>query len=254
MNTYSHLQAVELFHLIFLRHVGENLDKGLYALKGGCNLRFFMKSIRYSEDLDIDIQTVAKDTLERKIGKILNSKSLHHMLNSRGIELNRTSTPKQTETTQRWKILLKVEGKEVLVPTKIEFSRRTLIERTQFEPIDPEMIQFYKLYPVLVNHYSKTTAFAQKLHALSNRNITQARDIFDLKLLIEAGAIIAKEPFHLQGIDVQRALENAKSLRWEDFKGQVLAYLAHEYQEYYSKEIWEKLHEEVLREIEKLKL
>jgi hypothetical protein len=49
---------VELFHLLFLDQLGRKLDKRVYALKEGYNLRFFMKSIRYSEDMDIDIQTI----------------------------------------------------------------------------------------------------------------------------------------------------------------------------------------------------
>ncbi len=57
MTKYNTIQYVELFHLLFLDQLGRKLDKSFYALKGGCNLRFFMKSIRYSEDVDIDIRT-----------------------------------------------------------------------------------------------------------------------------------------------------------------------------------------------------
>ena len=32
---------------------GAHVDKSLFALKGGCNLRFFLKSIRYSENIDL---------------------------------------------------------------------------------------------------------------------------------------------------------------------------------------------------------
>lgn len=43
-------QAVEFFHLVFLRAlVSRGEDKALFALKGGCNLRFFFGSVRYSE-------------------------------------------------------------------------------------------------------------------------------------------------------------------------------------------------------------
>jgi hypothetical protein len=42
-------QAIEIFHLLFLRAFGARVDKALFALKGGCNLRFFLKSIRYSK-------------------------------------------------------------------------------------------------------------------------------------------------------------------------------------------------------------
>ncbi len=55
-------QTIEIFHLLFLRAFGARVDKSLFALKGGCNLRFFLKSIRYSEDMDLDIHTMAVGT------------------------------------------------------------------------------------------------------------------------------------------------------------------------------------------------
>jgi hypothetical protein len=39
---------VEQFHLLFLDQLGRKLDKRNYALKGGCNLRFYLRSIRYA--------------------------------------------------------------------------------------------------------------------------------------------------------------------------------------------------------------
>ena len=48
-------QTIEIFHLLFLRAFGARVDKSLFALKGGCNLRFFLKSILYSEYMDLNI-------------------------------------------------------------------------------------------------------------------------------------------------------------------------------------------------------
>ena len=66
-------QAIEVFHLLFLRHLGTRVDKALYVLKGGCNLRFFFKSIRYSEDMDLDVHTIAPATLAGNVHRILES-------------------------------------------------------------------------------------------------------------------------------------------------------------------------------------
>ena len=66
-------QQIELFHLIFLRYLGERIDKLHFALKGGCNLRFYLKSIRYSEDIDLDVKIIAKDTLKSQVNKLLSS-------------------------------------------------------------------------------------------------------------------------------------------------------------------------------------
>src|SRR3990170_6022446 len=51
-------QLIEYFHLIFLDRLGRKIDKRLYTLKGGCNLRFYFQSFRYSEDIDFDIQII----------------------------------------------------------------------------------------------------------------------------------------------------------------------------------------------------
>lgn len=60
--------------LVFLRAlVAKGEDKGLVALKGGCNLRFFFGSTRYSEDMDLDVVVIAKETLRNKVERLLKS-------------------------------------------------------------------------------------------------------------------------------------------------------------------------------------
>ena len=123
---------VELFHLFFLRQFSAQIDAKLYAVKGGCNLRFFFGSVRYSEDLDLDICTIAQETLENKINKLLGSKTLLNALQPYGIIRLENTAPKQTPTTQRWKIQLHTETAEMPYPTKIEFSRRQETIQNEF--------------------------------------------------------------------------------------------------------------------------
>ena len=109
---------VEKFHLLFLDQLSRNIDDAFYAVKGGCNLRFFFKSIRYSEDLDIDVQTIRVETLQKKIERILDSNPLKQILNSHGISIERYSSLKQTQTTQRWKLTLRTKNSlaEIIFP------------------------------------------------------------------------------------------------------------------------------------------
>src|SRR5438552_3857530 len=148
------IQVVEHFHLLFLAQLGARLDKKLYALKGGCNLRFYFKSIRYSEDMDFDINTISKETLKTKVTKILEGIDFKRILQSKDIAIDQINPVKQTETTQRWKILLKIKNFIVSVPTKIEFSRRTMDEGVVYEPVDKDVLIQYSLYPIICNHYS----------------------------------------------------------------------------------------------------
>ncbi|HEY1766003.1 MAG TPA: nucleotidyl transferase AbiEii/AbiGii toxin family protein [Terracidiphilus sp.] len=247
-------QAIEIFHLLFLRAFGARVDKALFSLKGGCNLRFFLKSIRYSEDMDLDIQTMAVGTLQNNVNRLLETPAFLLALRAQGLELARTAQPKQTGTTQRWKLGLRLLDSGTEIPTKIEFSRRGLDGETAVEPVDPEIIRAYQLYPVIVQHYSVRAAFAQKVSALALREQVQSRDVFDLKLLLDAGG--AKYPLLSTATKhLGAAIENALGVDYDAFAGQVLAYLEPEYQKYYgNKKAWNELQEQVINDLEALRL
>jgi hypothetical protein len=121
------------------------------------------------------------------------------------------------------------------------------------EPVDPEIIRAYRLYPVIVQHYSARAAFAQKVTALALRDQVQSRDVFDLKLLLDSGGaeppLLAAASKH-----VLAAIENALVVDYDDFAGQVLAYLDPEYQEYFGKKkTWNELQEQVINGLEALR-
>ena len=64
-----------------------------------------MKSFRYSEDMDIDVQGVSKEKLADNVDSILTSRSFSQALQIHEIALAKYSAPKQTDTVQRWKML-----------------------------------------------------------------------------------------------------------------------------------------------------
>ncbi|MFV0339549.1 MAG: nucleotidyl transferase AbiEii/AbiGii toxin family protein [Parachlamydiaceae bacterium] len=235
------VQLVEQFHLLFLDHFGRKAEKNLYALKGGCNLRFFLKSIRYSEDIDIDIQIIRKDTLLNLVNRILKSAPFEIVLRSKGMRIEEVIESKQTETTQRWKIKLSTLDSSAFVNTKIEFSRRGIDELADFGIIDSLILQNYQLTPILVSHYAKESAFKQKVAALALRNETQARDLFDLFHLLNMGVNeLLKE--NIPEEQLKTAIENAQSLTFKEFLGQVVAFLPLDYQEQYTnEELWDNM-------------
>ncbi len=246
---YAPLQLVEQFHLLFLDQLGRKLDKRHFVLKGGCNLRFFLKSIRYSEDMDFDVHTIERNKLQERVNAILKGESLGDILKVRGIQIANISEAKQTDTTQRWKFHLKTSLSGVPLYTKIEFSRRGMQEDTLFEAIDPALIRTYKLQPIMATHYPPSIAYRQKVEALAGRPLTQARDVFDLHLLISSGAETIL-PSELKDIS-REAQERAMSVSFEEFKSQVVAYLPLDYQAQYDSEtVWDEI---VLTVVEKLK-
>jgi predicted nucleotidyltransferase component of viral defense system len=238
-------EATEHFHLLFLVQLSKRIAPDLFALKGGCNLRFYFKSIRYSEDIDFDVRKISVATLRSNVRTIFKSKTFIDSLSAVGIEIAQTSEPKQTETTQRWKILLRVTGFDREIPTKIEFSRRDGIEGAIMEPVDRDILINYKLYPIACCHYPRIWAVRQKIGALIGRTQTQARDIFDLSLLIHDKLDL--KGFILSASDMNEACEHALSLSFDDYQGQVVAYLMPEYQSLYGTELeWNNMVSKVL--------
>ena len=246
-------QAIEVFHLLFLRSFGARVDKSLFALKGGCNLRFYHGSIRYSEDMDLDIRTMAVGTLKSNVDSVLEADSFRHNLRAQGLTIDSFSTPKQTSTTQRWRITLQSIESRASIPTKIEFSRRTLEAGAGLAPVDPSILRAYRLYSIIVQRYDMHAAFTQKISALALRSAVQARDVFDLKLLIDAGAASTRLGPET-GKLVEQAIDNAMSIGFEDFAGQVVAFLEPEHQANFAeRRAWEALQEQVVDALQGLK-
>ena len=61
---------------------------------------------------------------------------------------------------------------------------------------------------------------------------SQARDVFDLKFLLDAGGGQKDQPARAAA-HLSDAIENAMAIGYDAFAGQVLAYLEPEYQEHY---------------------
>jgi predicted nucleotidyltransferase component of viral defense system len=246
MKTYTHRQYVEIFHLLFLSQLSRKLDKKEYTLKGGCNLRFFFRSPRYSEDIDLDVGKIPVHILQEKVDGILKSTAFRQILEVRGVGIEHVTEHKQTDTTQRWKLGLRVNGVETPLPTKIEFSRRGIVAPPTFESVDPSIIRSYELVPVMTNHYPREIAFRQKIEALVTRSAPQARDIFDLHLLHSSGA----EGDLLKGQTRERLEEaraKALAMSFEEFKSQVVAYLLPDDQAQYGSEAtWDSIRLEVV--------
>lgn len=237
---FSTLEQREAFHLSFLRQLAMRLKPNTYAIKGGVNLRFFFGSARYSEDMDIDVKSIDLFKLKEIVMAILESKVLKVTLRSFMIEniippdLN---IAKQTETTQRFKIhLLTLSGEDLF--TKIEFSRRKLESPVVTETIGSNILQHYKIPPLLVSHYPVRVAVLQKLVALAQRRETQARDIFDLYMLLHRADKISEAKRDI----LKKAYQNLFGIDFHNFRDTVLNYLDEDTRSLYNtKNSWEEI-------------
>lgn len=250
----SDRETVELFHLTFIRLLATGADRSRFTLKGGCNLRFFFGSIRYSEDMDLDVLEMPRGTLKNKVDRLLEAPALALPLQARGISIDDVSAPKQTDTTQRWKLGLRTAGRSVPLRTKVEFSRRSAGEDAEsaVEPVDAAVARSHGIPPPVLQHYAAAAALQQKIQALLGRPQTQARDVFDLQVL---HARLQTLPPLEPGLRSQmpNAIDRALSLTYDDYLGQVVAYLDPDRgAPFRDREAWDAMQLEVVEMLEEL--
>lgn len=232
MAQLSHAHAIECFHLAFLQVLGSRVNRSHYVVKGGANLRYFFDSHRYSEDIDFDSLTEEGWKLEEKVDGVLGSAAVLALLRSKDVAIAQVGKPKQTDTTQRWKVLLAVAERRGLISTKIEFSRRNGDPRRVLEAVPDRVVSGYGLRAPTLLHYTAAPATEQKVKALALRAETQARDVFDLDLLlrthrdvVEKGAVDSKT--------LNDAMERCLELPFEAFEAQVVPFLEPDVAELY---------------------
>jgi predicted nucleotidyltransferase component of viral defense system len=247
-------QIVELFHVVFVRALFANLsDKSLLTLKGGINLRFYFQSIRFSEDLDLDVVTMSKATLENRVDRLLASPTITSPLKARGIVIQDISKPKQTNTVQRWKLEVVSASASIADRTKIEFSRRDTIDSSTLDRVDAQISDAYGIPPFLANHYRCAEAVRQKIHALADRPEPQPRDVFDLHVLLARTDAPKKLDEEARGW-IDAAIANASDLTYDRYVSVVVAYLDPEQAEIYSsRDAWESMQFDVVTRLERFK-
>lgn len=223
-------RALESYQVAFLEVASVQLPLELFALKGGANLRFFLRSFRRSVDMDLNYLG-QPDRFEAFIGRVervfgslaLASLLEHHHVGQQGLRI-----AKRTETTARWKFTVSQAG--VDAPSKIEFSARPEGAHSadhELAAIDAALARRLRVRPVKVEHYLPRAAIFQKITALRARAVTQPRDVFDLDHLFR------EFPGTLDEVDVDvAALEAARDrtleLSYDEYASTVRPYLQEE--------------------------
>jgi predicted nucleotidyltransferase component of viral defense system len=252
---YNQLQVREIFHIEFLRYLTADLPSGLWALKGGVNLRLFFKSIRYSEDMDLDIKVLPVNSIKKRVLRLLGSPSFKANLKTYGIREIKApdiSRAKQTLTTQRFKVhLITSSGEDYF--TKVEFSRRGFLGFPIAESVPANILRPYGMAPFVVHHYPGEAAVAQKIVALLSRSIIQARDIFDLYLLSsQTGSKIARSLLPSKE-DISKVKNNILDVGFAVFSDVVVAYMCPDERRVYAlPEVWEEVKLKTIEFIEEL--
>src|SRR5438132_7788460 len=94
----AHARAIEFFHLAFMQVAATHLRPDDFAVKGGGNLRFFLRSGRRSADLDLDYLGGNFTTFGDRVDGLMNGRPIVRLLQLHDITFADLSRGKNTET------------------------------------------------------------------------------------------------------------------------------------------------------------
>jgi len=242
-------RAIELFQLAYCQVAAARLPLDEFALKGGGNLRFFLRSPRRSADLDLDYLGRTFGRFGERMDEVLASRQLSELLRLRDIELRfEGHRAKDTETVKRWKFQLARPGMET-TSSKVVLSNRGSTPAPVLEQMDLELARRLGGVAARIKHYLPPEAMEQKIRALADRSATEPRDVFDLDHLFRQypDALGQARP------DAKKTLaakERAIDIPYDDYKRLVVEYLEEDFKDLYGTEqAWTDM---VLRVVERL--
>ncbi len=250
MKPLSPVSAREAVHLLILCELAGVSADTLWVLKGGVNLRLFFKSPRYSQDMDLDGDSAGAgaSAIRACLKGIFASRTFLSRLHEMGIRgLDPGEGPnKDTDTTFRYKFRIIMPG-DVHLPTKVEVSFRGGHDEDPLELAapDPQITGSYDINPIVVRHYTRPGATRQKIGALAGRAHVQARDVFDLHVLLRATPqedLVSRLADTLGAQELRLAYDRALEITFEEYQGQVLEFLEGESADRYGTEsAWDEI-------------
>lgn len=181
------LGVAEAFHLAYLVVLASTAKPDTWALKGGGNLRFYFDSLRFSEDIDLDVH-VSATQMRPRIDRAFESAALTKLLAAVGSTVEYLNPKERTATREKWTIGLRNgTAGDALVYTQVEFSYREydLGDYIAIEaPKSSPAVSHSPIPAPVIGHYVPRGALVQKVSALSDRRHTQPRDVFDIDHLV----------------------------------------------------------------------
>lgn len=220
-------QVVESFHLALMTVLGERAGRDVFVLKGGTSLRFFLKSIRYSEDIDIDVPTVEQWRFTDRIKVAVEGEALARLLSLLGTSMDQGYRKGASATKEDWSFELVHPDVPLPVRTRLEVSYREHdYPADSFFPDRPAndvMAPYARaLRAPIITRYRVPVAMSQKVRALYGRTETQPRDVFDLDFLLGGWP---DRPTDLEEAEIGAAIDRVFELDYGEYASKVVTML-----------------------------
>jgi hypothetical protein len=227
-------QAREVLHLALLRELTTKLEAEHWSVKGGVNLRVYFGSVRYSEDIDLDVVPFKRQAVKKYLREALKPGSrFARRLREYGIQeirIEEKEISKDSETTLRFKRQLVVGGVPHSTTVEVSFRSPRDGDSPQVAPVHPMVTAQYGSWfaGLVAVHYPRDSAISQKLDALANRRAVQARDVFDICWLLRdpvSDDALGRIARRLGSTNLKRAGARAQEIPFDEYRDRVLEYL-----------------------------
>lgn len=248
----SATEAREAVHVLLLRELGRIRDGRAVILKGGVNLRLFHGSPRYSEDMDLDGEPESRLAIRGAIRGIFDDRAFLDSLRRLGLRgVDPKEGPnKDTRVTFRYKFHVLAPGDQSY-GTKVEVSFRDRHESDSYERACPDPRRLERYLPpdsaFSVQRYDRPSALRQKIEALAGRTRIEARDIFDIDLLLGERESPSRElvEFLAETVEpstLRLAHERTLELEYPEYESLVVRFLEdHARAEYRPESKWDEM-------------
>lgn len=251
------VEIAEFFHLAFLQSLSTRVAPALWVLKGGGNLRFFYPSERFSEDIDLDTFDVDPWLFQDRTDQTLGSSLLVRTLGVLGVQIDYVNPKERSGTKSKWVVGLREGAQGMLVYTQVEVSHREYPYRpfAAVEPVSEAAAAPYAaaLRRPVFGHYQPHAATRQKITALWDRDVRQARDVFDLDLLfrVAPGAVSRGD---VPAEELEAAIVRAFEIGYDEYRSKVLSFIAPDALPIYEPEsVWEDMQLTVTERLRELR-
>lgn len=261
---HEQLLLVEAMEAKVVQHLfAESASPERLTLKGGLAMRLLFGSSRSTQDVDLNASdSVSSMSLAKSVKHAIDR--MAEDMRSAGVLSDLTvTTPKQTETTCRWKIMATLsQGQRVNF--KVEVSRRRHEDKASVASRMTQPMNYpgVSIPAVMVTAYQPEMMATAKTAALLSENRTKARDVYDLYVLIRAevkpsehlGQWLQDEKRRTRentSAIIERLYDKLEQLDYETAKAQVLDYLDPGVARFLDQDAWESMRLTVGEKIER---
>ncbi len=241
MGLESDQAALELTQVRVLSAIFNKVVNREILLKGGFAMRVVANSNRPTKDIDLQANGASMERVQGLVRSAITELNKCNILDD-----VKVTEPKQTETTQRWKINGRIKGGETPVHLVIEVSRRGLVPDDLTDSVTFER-KGAGVPPAIIECYSPKAIAATKFDALTSPTRESPRDVFDLDVLISMRVdppvhIFASKYSEEELLDkLQIVSDKLDKMDFQAVKSQLLPHLPPELKRNFGAAEWEQM-------------